>query len=160
MIDLKTSAKNEDKTALKTRAKTCQESIGIPPTLTSTLQFPTFEEFLKIPCFKISNNNSREGEVLKILSLVPQKGGSAGHLSSGAKGHFSTAGIRLSWIGDDFETDFLVFFGGFLDSILSTIWPGFACPLRYVRRGLKPSSRKVPKVLFSKVIEAATTLHM
>jgi hypothetical protein len=92
-------------------------------------QFLKFEEFLKFPCFKKSNNfffglvqlltfiqqaactSERVASTSNERVASAQKRGSARHLSSGEKGHFSTAGIRLSWILGYFGLDFLGIFG-------------------------------------------------
>jgi hypothetical protein len=80
---------------------------------------------------------------------------STSKIASGAKSTtspFSKAGIRLSWIGDDFETDFWVFFGGFLDSILSTIWPGLACLLKCSETWIDDVTTKVVENDISKSV--------
>ena len=137
-------------------------------------QFLKFEEFLKFPCFKKSNNfffglvqlltfiqqaactsnervastsNERVASTSNERVASAQKRGSARHLSSGEKGILVRRALDFrgfwgisGWI-----------FWGFLDSILSTIWPGLACPLRYVRRGSTTSRRRWSKMIFRKV---------
>jgi hypothetical protein len=60
-----------------------------------------------------SGSSTSNERVFYLQGAVPStsKGGSAGHLSSGEKGHFRKAGIRLCWIGDDLGLDFWGFFG-------------------------------------------------